>query len=392
MTVAEYACGLEDRLRDLCERVHSGRYRPQPVRRIFIPKPGGGERPLGIPSLEDKIVQSAVAEVLSAVYEADFCDCSFGFRPGRSAHQALLTVHRAVMSERVNWVLDADIRQFFDSVDHEWMLRMVEHRIGDPRVLRLIRQWLEAGVMEQGALLKSIEGTPQGAGISPLLANVFLHYALDLWVQQWQRRRASGPMRLVRYADDVLLTFQHHRDALRMRSELNTRLARFSLSLHEEKTRLIEFGQFAGANRRRRGLGKPETFDFLGFTHYCATTLRGRFMALRRTQRKRMLAKLKELRRQMRRRMHLPLRAQQTWLSAVLRGHYAYYGITGNSRSLHRFYLQLVRAWFYWLRRRDGRRRLNWARFNELLKQFPLPQPRIVHVWQVPTVPLKSPD
>jgi RNA-directed DNA polymerase len=245
MTVETYEGRLADNLRELCDRVHSGRYNPLPVRRTYIPKADGGKRPLGILVLEDKIVQGAVAEVLSAIYEADFLDCSYGFRPGRSAHQALRTIHDAVISERVKWVFEADIRKFYDSIDHEWLMRIVEHRIADPRILRLIRQWLEVGVLENGVYAETVEGTPQGAGISPLLANIFLHYALDLWVLQWMRRAATGPMRLVRYADDFLLTFERRADADRMATALAERLAKFGLRLHEDKTRLIEFGRFA---------------------------------------------------------------------------------------------------------------------------------------------------
>ncbi|MFQ5973863.1 MAG: group II intron reverse transcriptase/maturase [Alphaproteobacteria bacterium] len=382
MTVEAYEQDLGANLRDLCDRVHSGRYRPLPVRRTYIPKVDGGQRPLGVLALEDKIVQGAVGEVLSAVYETDFLDCSYGFRPGRSAHQALRQVHDAILSERVNWVFDADIHRFFDSVDHDWLLRMIEHRIADPRIVRLIRLWLRAGVMENGVYADTVEGTPQGAGISPLLANIFLHYVLDLWVGQWQRRHATGRMRLVRYADDYLLTFERRPDAERMAADLAARLAKFGLQLNEDKTRLIEFGRFAAANRRRRGQGRPEAFDFLGFTHYCGQTRDGRFMVQRKTQRKRVLRKLKALRREMKRRMHASLRDQQQWLSSVLRGHYAYYGITGNARSLSRFYHQVVRAWRWALRRRGQRPHLPWDRFRFLLRIFPLPPPRIVHSWR----------
>lgn len=381
MRVAEYEQNLEENIRRLCDAVHAERYRPRPVRRVRIPKPDGGERALGIAALADKIVQGAVAELLSAVYEADFLDCSYGFRPGRSAHQALRAVGGAIMTERVNWVLDADIRGFFDSVDHGWVERMLAHRIADPRLQRLIGRWLKAGVLDGAVFSESVEGTPQGAGISPLLANIVLHYALDLWVAQWVRRTARGQVRLVRYADDLLLTFERVDDARRMRADLPKRLAAFGLQLNEDKTRLIEFGRFAQERRRARGLPRPETFDFLGFTHACGRAREGGFVVKRRTQRKRRMRKLKALRREMRARQHEPLKDQQRWLSAVLRGHYAYYGIRGNAASLKRFFRQVVRGWLSALRRRGQRPHLPWERYRRILTLFPLPPPRLQHAW-----------
>ena len=375
MTVEAYERELEDNLRDLRDRVHSGRYRPQPVRRTYIPKADGGRRPLGVPTLEDKIVQGAVAEVLSAVYEADFLGFSYGFRPHRSAHQALQALHTALMTRKVLWVLDADIRSFFDSVNHEWLLRMVSHRIADSRILRLIGQWLRAGILESGEWKEAGEGTPQGAGISPLLANIFLHYVLDLWVHRW-RQQAQGYVSVVRYADDFVMGFESEADARRMLAELSERLAKFGLALHEQKTRLILFGKFAAERCRRVGLRRPATFDFLGFTHYCATSRDGRFVVKRKTQRKRMIRKLNELRIKARERMHRPVAEQHEWLSAVLRGHFGYYGLRSNMRSMTSFAYEVRRLWQRALARRS-QRGLTWDRFNRMLRVFPLPQPTI---------------
>ncbi len=382
VTVEAYGRDLEANLQDLCDRVHRGGYRPQPVRRTYIEKAGGGKRPLGVPTLEDKIVQSAVAELLSAVYEADFLGCSYGFRPGRSPQAAAKVLHDVLITEQVNWVLDCDIRSFFDSVDHDWLLRMIEHRIADPRIQRLIGRWLRAGVLEDGQYAETVEGTPQGAGISPLLANVYLHYVLDLWVAQWQGRTAVGRMRLVRFADDFVMTFQSQQDAERMLAELPARLAKYGLSLNAEKTRLIAFGRLADKERRARGQRRPESFDFLGFTYYGGKTREGRFMVKRKTQGKRAIRKLKEVRREMKRRRHQSLREQRDWLAAVLRGHYGYYGVTGNYRWLWRFYQEVRSSWLQALRRRSQRPHLPWTRFAHLLDLFPLPPPRIVHRWR----------
>jgi RNA-directed DNA polymerase len=378
VTVVDYEQNLDANIRDLCERVHSGRYRPQPVRRTYIPKADGGRRPLGILVLDDKIVQGAVAEVLSAIYEVDFLGFSYGFRPGRNPHQALESLKKALMTERVNWVLDADLRSFYDSVDHEWMLRMLAHRIADPRILRLIRQWLRAGVLESGEWRETDEGTPQGAGISPILSNIFLHYALDLWAHAWRRGVARGRVIVVRYADDFVMGFERESDARNMVAALKERMAKFRLALHEDKTRLIMFGRFAVERRAERGLGRPETFDFLGFKHFCDKTRNGRFVVRRKTQRKRMIRKLKQLRLEMRRRMHTPVRDQWRWLSAVLRGHYAYYGLTGNSRAIKCYFQEVVAHWQRMLNRRSQKAKMHGPRFYQLLGRFALPTPTLI--------------
>ena len=287
-------------------------------------------------------------------------------------------LNAALIKRKINWVLDADVRRFFDSVDHEWLLRMVAHRIADPRILRLIRQWLRAGVLESGKWFKTLEGTPQGAGISPILANIFLHYSLDLWVHQWRQRHAKGEVVIVRYCDDFVMGFEKQTDAKSMLGELNRRLTKFGLGLHEKKTRLLEFGRFASERRKRRGMRRPETFDFLGFTHYCKMNKKGRFFIMRKTQSARMIRKLKELRIEARRRMHWPLKKQHRWLAAVLRGHYAYYGFLGNSRALSNFAYEVRKLWFRALYRRSQKNAMTWERFNRLLKVFPLPAPRII--------------
>jgi len=386
VTVDAYEQNLEDNLRDLCERIHTDRYRPQPVRRVFIPKADGGQRPLGVPTLEDKIVQGAVAEVLSAIYEVDFLGFSYGFRPGRNPHMALDALHTAIMSQRVTWVLDADIRSFFDSIDHEWLLRMVAHRIADLRILRLIERWLRAGILESGEWHETDRGTPQGAGISPLLANIFLHYILDLWAHQWRRRHARGRVSIVRYADDFVMGFEKEADAREMLIALKERLAVFGLALHEDKTRLIEFGRLPALARRQRGERHPETFAFLGFTHYCGWTRDGRFIVKHKTQSKRLTRKLTALRQEAWRLMHAPLAEQYRWYASVLRGHYGYYGRPHNYPALSAFRQQVRRIWFRCLRRRSQKsRRMGWPEFEALIARFPLPRPRITHPWAART-------
>lgn len=381
MTVEEYGRDLQGNLERLHERVHSGQYWPKPVRRAHIPKADGGTRALGVPVLEDKIVQGAVAEVLSAVYEADFYGFSYGFRPGRSAHKALASLDRGFMMRRVNWVLDVDIQRFFDSIDHEWILRMVAHRIADPRVLRLIRRWLEAGVLESGTWMAVDAGTPQGSGISPLLANVVLHYVFDAWVHQWRQRHARGQVIVCRYADDIVIGAEHEAEARRLLADLRERLAKFGLTLNEDKTRLIEFGRTAARRRAQVGQSRLRTFNFLGFTHYWGRTKKGKFVVKRKTEAARMTRKLSELRVELRKRWHVPIGDQYRWLCQVLRGHYQYYGVIFNGPSLSRFLYLVQRLWFKAMKRRNRKHRLTWQTYNDLLRVYPLPPPRIHQPW-----------
>jgi len=378
VTWAAYGQDLEANLSDLHERLHAGRYRAKPSRRVYIPKADGRLRPLGIASLEDKIVQRAVVEVLNAIYEVDFLGFSYGFRPGRGPHDALDALAAGILRKKVNWVLDADIRDFFTSLDQSWLQKFLEHRIADERVLRLIRKWVKAGVIEEGIWSETEVGTPQGASVSPLLANVYLHYVLDRWVRQWRHREARGDVIITRFADDFVAGFEHEDDARRFLADLRERFAKFGLELHPDKTRLIEFGRYAARKRAARGLGKPETFDFLGFTHLCGKTRRGGFWLRRITISKRMRAKLVEVKDQLKRRRHQPVPEQGKWLASVVRGHLAYYAVPGNSHAIRAFREQVTRHWCTALRRRSQRHRLDWKRMNRFATRW-LPPARIRH-------------
>ena len=377
VTWAAYGQDLEDNLRGLHQRLHAGRYRARPTRRVYIPKTDGRLRPLGIAALEDKILQRAVVEVLNAIYEADFRGFSYGFRPGRGPHDALDALTVGLERKKVNWVLDADIRDFFGQLDRVWLRRFLEHRIADPRVLRLVDKWLAAGVVEDGIWSQTERGSAQGASVSPLLANVYLHYVFDLWVDWWRHHEARGDVIVVRFADDFTVGFQHRDDADRFLTALRGRFAKFGLELHPDKTRLIEFGRYAAERRRARGLGKPETLTFLGFTHICATGRKGRFWVRRKTESKRMRAKLRQVNDQLKRRRHSPIPEQGRWLASVLRGHFAYYAVPGNDAPAS-FRYQVRRLWFRALRRRSQRHRLTWERMDRIATRW-LPPARVMH-------------
>jgi RNA-directed DNA polymerase len=380
LTWREYEADLERNLEDLHARLHRGAYRALPSRRVYIPKPDGGQRPLAVAALEDKIVQRATAAVLNAIYEADFLGFSYGFRPGRGAHDAMDALVVGITSTKVNWILDADIRSFFDTVSQEWLIKFVERRIGDPRIIRLIQKWLKVGVLEDGVVTVSDRGTGQGSVISPLLANIYLHYALDLWAEHWRRREATGDMIIVRYADDVIVGFEHERDARRFWNELRERLQKFALSLHPEKTRLIEFGRFAAKSRKARGLGKPETFNFLGFTFICGKSRKGKFLIKRKTRQDRMRAKLQRVKEEMRRRMHQPIPQQGKWLMQVVTGYFNYHAVPTNSRALGVFRHRVIMLWRRALQHRSQTAELTWARTRKLANDW-LPKPRILHPW-----------
>ena len=379
LTWQEYETDLDKRLEDLHSRVHRGTYRALPSKRAYILKQDGRQRPLGIAALEDKIVQHAVGTVLNQIYEEDFLGFSYGFRSGRGTHDALDALSVGIMRKKVNWVLDADIRDCFGSFSHEWMVKFLQHRIGDRRILRLIKKWLRAGVLEDGEWSETERGTPQGSVISPLLCNVYLHYVFDLWVQHWRTHRAAGEVIVVRYADDMVLGFQHRAEAERFLQEWRERLRKFGLELHPDKTRLIEFGRFAAENRKRRSEGKPETFNFLGLTHICGQSMKnGRFLVVRKTIRARLLAKLKQVKVALWRRMHQQLAEVGKWLKSVVQGYFNYHAVPGNIASLQSFRLEVCKRWLRVIRRRSQKSRITWEHMARFAEQW-LPLPNILH-------------
>ena len=380
VTWHEYERNVEANIEDLHARIHRGAYRAKPSLRIHIPKPDGRTRPLGIASLEDKIVQQAVVWVLQSIYEQDFVGFSYGFRPGRGSHEALDALYVAITSKKVNWILDADIEGFFDAIDHEWLIKFLEHRIGDPRILRLIRKWLRAGVSEDGEWSQTKLGTPQGAVISPLLANVYLHYVFDLWIQWW-RKQCRGDVVIVRYADDFVVGFEHHDEAKRCLEELQNRFAKFGLKLHKDKTRLIEFGRYAIARRERRGDGRPETFNFLGFTHQCALTKKnGWFTIHRHSIAKRVRATLAKIKENLHSRRHRPIGENGRWLRSVVQGWLNYHAVPANSQCLGRFIDEVTRIWLATIRRRSQRGSCTWTWGRmQRLARLHLPRPRVIH-------------
>ena len=390
MTWRAYEQELDRKIENLHQRVQRGAYRPQPSRRTYIPKPDGRQRPLAVAALEDKIVQRATATILNQIYEEEFLGFSYGFRPERGQHDALDALYVGLETRKVNYILDADIRSFFDEVSQDWLVRFIEHRIGDKRIIRLIRKWLKAGVLEDGIVQASESGTPQGSVISPLLANIYLHYVFDLWAKRWRRREATGDMIIIRYADDTVVGFEREADAKRFLDMMRERLQGFALQLHPDKTRLIEFGRYAAERRKRKGLSKPETFDFLGFTHICGKDRHGRFQVRRKSRRDRRWAKLKEIKEELRRCMHHPIPEQGKWLKQVLSGYYAYHAVPTNLRSLSAFREHVRRLWMRALRRRSQKHALSWERTDRLANDW-LPQPRILHPWPNARFAVKHP-
>jgi group II intron reverse transcriptase/maturase len=378
-TWRHYEENLEEYIQDLSKRLAQGGYRAKPVRRVYIPKEDGRQRPLGVTTLEDKIVQRALVEVLNAIYETDFLGFSYGYRPGKRQHDCLDALYVGQLTRKINYVLDCDIRGFFDTISHEWMIKFIEHRIADKRIIRLIKKWLNAGVLEDGLLKSTKEGTPQGGSVSPFLANVYLHYVFDLWAQHWRKTKAKGDMIMVRWADDIVVGFQSKHDAEIFKKELAERFAKFSLEMHPEKTKVIEFGPYAIANAKKRGKGKPETFDFLGFTHICGVKRsNGMFTVIRKTKSKKMRAKLKQVKIELRRRMHEPVPEIGKWLKSIVEGHCRYYGVPMNLSSLKAFRFQVIRYWHWTLNRRSQKPSVNWDRMKRYIDQW-LPPVKIHH-------------
>jgi len=390
VTWEDYDMQIQENIQDLHKRVQSGAYRALPVRRVFIPKADGRQRPLGIAALEDKIVQRATVAVLNAIYEEDFLGFSYGFRPERGQHDALDALSVAISNTPVNSILDADIKGFFDAVNQDWLIRFLEHRVGDERIIRLVKKWLKAGVLEMGQWQSSDMGTPQGAVISPLLANIYLHYVFDLWVRQWRGREAKGKVIVVRYADDIVAGFELESDARRLLDAMRERFEQFGLELHGKKTRLMEFGRFAADRRKRRGQGKPETFTFLGFTFICGKSRSGSYQLQRKTRTDRMRDKLSEIKTQMRKRMHASIPEQGKWLRSVVTGFFAYHAVPTNQRALSAFRYHVVELWRKSLRRRSQKTNLTWERMTQLVNDW-LPTPRILHPWPEPRFAVKHP-
>ena len=378
-TWESYGRELEENLKALSEQLKSGAYKAKAVRRVYIPKADGKQRPLGITALEDKIVQRAAVAVLNTIYETDFLGFSYGFRPKRSQHQALDALYGGMFTRKVNYVFDADIRDFFNKINREWLIKFIEHRIADKRVVRLIQKWLNAGILEEGEIIYNEQGTPQGSSASPLLANVFLHYVYDLWVQQWRKQKARGEVIVIRFADDTIVGFQYESDAKQFHNELKERFLKFGLELHPEKTRLIEFGRYASENRKKRNEGKPDTFTFLGFTHICGKTKKnGTFTIWRHTIKKKMHRKLKEIKDELKKRMHDSIQDVGQWLKAVVIGHYRYYGVPGNYEAMNDFRHLIGQRWKHSLKRRSQKANITWEKMGKLIEQW-LPQPQICH-------------